>query len=500
MQTLADRIVQALGRRPGLSSGEHVLDGPTLAADVGDAARALQARGVHSGDIVAWLGHNSLAMLLNALACQRLGAVWMPLNWRLALPEMQQQLLHAGAAHLCHDEPFATTAAALTSALQPTAGDTGGAQTGVQAGVQAGDTLLVYTSGTTGAPKGAMHTLVGVLANAQAAIDAQGLDSATRALCVLPLFHVGGLCIQTLPTLLAGGQVRLHARFAPEAWFDDVQSWRPSTCLVVPAVMRALIEHPRWASADLSSLRFVTAGSQFVPPVLIEAFHARGVPVAQVYGATETGPVSLVLRPEEAMQHVGCVGRPALGVELRIASDGEILLRAPQLMRGYHRQAQPSFDVQGWFHTGDLATRHRSGMIEVVGRAHELIISGGENIHPAEIERLVAPWPGIVECAALGLPDARWGEVPVLVVVAQPGVALDEAALLHMLASHLARFKVPRRIVVLTELPRTALGKVQKAVLARQLHAGDVPGDAPGHAPGHAPAAALDQDRAPRPP
>jgi fatty-acyl-CoA synthase len=334
---------------------------------------------------------------------------------------------------------------------------------------------MVYTSGTTGRPKGALHTVAGLQANAVAAIAAQGLDARSRVLSVLPLFHVGGLCIQTLPALAAGGQVLLHPRFEPGLWFDAVETWRPSTSLLVPAVMRALLEHPRWPGADLSSLKFVNSGSQIVPRRFIEAFHSRGVPVAQVYGATETGPVSIVLRPDEALAHAGMAGRPAMGVQVRLAADGEILLKAPNLMRGYHRDASPVFDADGFFHTGDLAVLHEDGFYEVVGRSKELIISGGENIHPAEIENLVAERADIAECAVVGLPDERWGEVPVLAVVARPGQTVDEVALLAGLAGRIARFKQPHRVVQMDSLPRTALGKVQRAELARALMGRNLP-------------------------
>jgi fatty-acyl-CoA synthase len=314
-----------------------------------------------------------------------------------------------------------------------------------------------------------MHTRSGMQANALAAIAAQGLNASTRALTVLPLFHVGGLCIQTLPTLVAGGKVSLQARFEPGAWFDAVEQWRPSTSLLVPAVMKALIEHPRWGGADLSSLKFINCGSQIVPRHLIAAFHARGVPVAQVYGSTETGPVSIVLRPDEAVANPGLVGRPALGVRVQLAVDGEVLLQAPQMMRAYHRSTAPTFDAEGWFHTGDLARQHANGMFEVVGRSSEIIISGGENIHPAEIENIVAAWPGVAECAVVGVPDGRWGEVPVLAVVAQTGAVLDIAALQSVLQARLARFKLPRRVVLVQALPKTALGKVQRGALGLQL-------------------------------
>jgi fatty-acyl-CoA synthase len=432
-----------------------------------EAHALFDAEHVAPGAIVAWLGHNRWQMLAALAECERRGAVLLPLNWRLAAAELAHIARHAGAGHLI----VADETAALGATLRPAVPW----QPGPAEGVLPGDLLLVYTSGTTGEPKGALHTAEGMRANRAAAIDAQGLDEHTRTLAVLPLFHVGGLCIQTLPTLAAGGALLLHARFEADAWFDAVRDWRPSTTLLVPAVMRALLEHPRWPGADLSSLAFVTAGSQTVPRSLIDAFHARGVPVAQVYGSTETGPLSLVLRPEEALAHVGRVGRPALGVQMHLAADGELWLKAPQLMRGYHRSAAPSidggFDAEGWFHTGDLATLHEDGNVEIVGRSKELIISGGENIHPAEIENVVGESPSVAECAVVGLPDARWGEVPVLVVVPRAGAVVDEAGLRALLDARLARFKHPQRIVQATALPKTALGKVQRAALSQALRA-----------------------------
>ena len=436
---------------------DRLVDSEALAS----AVARLRADGVERGAIVAWLGHNSLEMLTTLVACKELGAVLLPLNWRLAPAELRGVLAHAGAGHLLDTPELAPLADTLraSGALRP----------GAAEGVEPGDILLVYTSGSTGEPKGSMHTVAGMQANARAAIDAQGLDERSRVLSVLPLFHVGGLCIQTLPVLAAGGRLRLHARFDADAWFDDIETWRPTTSLLVPALMRVLVEHPRWAAADLSALKFINSGSQIVPRTLIDAFHARGVPVAQVYGATETGPVSIVLRPSEAMARTDSAGRPALGVQARLAADGDVLLKADNMMRGYHREAASAFDAQGWFHTGDLAVLRGDGCIEVVGRSSDLIISGGENIHPAEIENLVLECPEVAECAVVGVADARWGEVPVLVVVARAGRAVDEAALRALFHARLARFKHPRRIVMSAGLPKTALGKVQRGLVAEAL-------------------------------
>jgi fatty-acyl-CoA synthase len=437
------------------------------ANDVARAAdaevQALRAAGLGAGHTVAWLGLNGLRPLALLDACGGLGARYLPLNGRLAGMELGLIAQHADVQCLLHDAAHAELAAAVQAIAalpRPRA-----------EGHQPGDRLLVYTSGTTGQPKGAIHTAAGMAANIAAAIDAQGLDAGTRTLAVLPLFHVGGLCIQVLPTLAAGGVVRLHPRFDAGAWLHDVATWRPTTSLLVPAVMKALVEHPDWPQADLSSLAVVYAGSQVVPTSLIDAFHARGVPVAQVYGSTETGPVSVLQRPHEARVAVGSCGRPALGVRVELAADGQMLLQAPNLLRAYHRIATPPVDAEGWFHTGDLAEQDSEGRYRIVGRSKELIISGGENIHPAEIENLLAQYPGIAECCVVGLPDARWGEVPVLVIVPQPGRSVDEAALRALFDARLARFKHPRRIVLVAALPKTALGKVQRPRLAEQISA-----------------------------
>jgi fatty-acyl-CoA synthase len=442
------------GAAVALDDGARACTYDALHGDVDAWSARLANTGIGRGMAFAWLGLNSIAALAALFACARLHARFVPLNWRLAPGELSSLARHAGIAAWHADSAFHTLDGHVAEPTEPEPAHD--------------DLLLAYTSGTTGQPKGALHTQAAMAANIDAAIDAQGFDATTRTLAVLPLFHVGGLCIQVLPTLAAGGVVKLQPRFDAEAWFDDVQAWRPTTTLLVPAAMRTLVEHPRWKDADLSSLAFVNSGSQIVPRALIEAFHAHGVPVAQVYGATETGPVTLVLRPEEAMAHVGSVGRPALGVQVRLV-DGQVQVRAPHLARGYHRRPDDDAFADGWFRTGDLARVDGDGFYEIVGRSKDLIISGGENIHPDEIEQVALGDPAVAEAAVVGLPDARWGEVPVLALVLHAGAALDEAALQRRFEARLARFKHPRRIVVLDALPRSALGKVQHALLAQRL-------------------------------
>jgi fatty-acyl-CoA synthase len=463
---------------PAIEFGGEVISRAGFAALIGAELADLQARGLGAGAMVGWLGWNTPQMLACFFACARLGAVFVPLNWRLAAPELLAILRHAGLDVLLNTPEFDELAARLREQAPM------GAAIADRVRPEPGDLMLVYTSGTTGQPKGAVHTQAGMLANLQAATAVQGLTSADRVLSLLPLFHVGGLCIQTLPALCCGAVLRLHARFDPGAWLRDVAQWRPTTSLLVPAVMRAILDHPDFAATELSSLAYLNSGSSIVPVALIEAFHARGVPVAQVYGSTETGPFSIALRPDEALARVGQVGRPAPGVELRLVDEvgrevatgevGEVWLKAANLMRGYHRDpANPGF-AAGWFHSGDLGRQDDAGHVQIVGRAKDMIISGGENIHPAEIENLVLAWPGVAEAVVVGLPDERWGEVPVLVLVpvgagAAGAVAIDVEGLRQHLAGRLARYKQPRRIEVLAELPRTALGKVQKAAVVKRL-------------------------------
>jgi fatty-acyl-CoA synthase len=317
-----------------------------------------------------------------------------------------------------------------------------------------------------------VHTQANLLANMRIAARAQAMTPADTVLAVLPLFHVGGLCLQTLPALLAGARVLLHPRFQPQEALACIANDRPTLTLQVPATMQALIAHPDWAATDLSCLRAVWAGSSLLPPPLVQAFHARGVPVCNVYGATETGPFSIALPPEHAFDHVGSCGWPAETVEARLGTRhgdaAELLLRGPNVVRHYW-PAVPACDGEGWFATGDLAQQAVDGSYSIVGRAKDLIISGGENIHPAEIEHALAAHPAVAECAAFGLPDDRWGELVAVAVVLREGANAGEAELGAYLGERLARFKLPRRWLWPTQLPKTALGKVQRGVLAQLL-------------------------------
>jgi fatty-acyl-CoA synthase len=490
------------GAKPALQAADGSCDYSELARRVGALAGSLAAAGVGRGDFVAWLGTNSAAMVATLAAAARLGAVFVPLNWRQAPPELRAQLAAVEPGVLVADTEFvdacagqrlapARTLCIARGGGAPPAGWIGwdlfaarGAPHGAGESIDPdAPALLCFTSGSTGAPKGVLLSARALAANADAAVDMHGLTCDDRVLTALPLFHVGGLNIQTLPAIRCGCSVTLHARFDPDATFDAIERERITVTVLVPAQLDVLLAHPRWPTADLGSLRLIASGSTVVARRLIDAVHARGVPLIQVWGATETGPVVCCLRAEEARGHAGSAGRAALGAELRIADvdgstlpcgrSGEVLVRGPQLMNGYWGDAGATERAlaDGWFHSGDAGHLDSDGYLWIDGRLKDLIICGGENVSPAEVEAALLESPEVAEAAVVGRPDARWGEVVVAFVVPAAGAQVDATRLIAGLAGRLARFKQPRDLFVVDALPRTALGKVRKEALRQRFAA-----------------------------
>lgn len=493
------------GAKPALHAADGMFDYATLARRIDALAGSLAAHGVARGAVVAWLGTSSATMLAALVAAARIGAVFMPLNWRLAPPEHRAQLAAVAPRLLVADTEFAAACAGQQVAPPGTVCVVRGAaapagwlswdefavRSAAHAAAESADpdspALLCFTSGAGGTPKGVLLSARALAANADAAVDMNGLVGDDRVLTALPLFHVGGLNIQTLPALRCGCSVTLHARFDADTTFDTIERDRITVTVLVPAQLEVLLAHPRWPVADLRSLRLIATGSTLVPRRLIDAVHARGVPLIQVWGATETGPVVCCLHADEAVAHAGSAGRAALGAELRIAdadgrklpcgSSGEVLVRGPQLMSGYWNDdaATERALAGGWFHSGDAGHLDADGWLWIDGRLKDMIICGGENVSPAEVEAVLLESIEVAEAAVVGRPDARWGEAVVAFVVAAPGQQIDSARLLAAFDGRLARFKHPRDVFVVATLPRTALGKVRKEAL-RQIAAGQQQG------------------------
>jgi fatty-acyl-CoA synthase len=486
LSDLIDRNAAFAPDKSAIRFSGTTLSYAAFAERIATAARALKSQlGVGRGDRVAILSLNRPDYLVLLYACARLGAMLVPLNWRLAMPEQVFILTDASVKALVVEKGFAGVIAPLKAVL-PDAHVIGldfapsfdgllasGSGDGRNPHVDlSAPLLIVYTSGTTGRPKGAVLRQEALLWNAVMSHHMHDMTAADHILTVLPLFHVGGLNIQTTPALQLGASVTLHPRFAPDATLDALARHAPTLTVLVPATMQAVIEHPTWDTTDITCLRALTTGSTQVPQGLVDAFTARDVPVLQVYGSTETCPVAVYTRVG-GDQRAGSTGLPGLVCEARVVDDtgadaapetpGEIIVRGPNVFCAYWGNAAATQETlrDGWYHSGDIGTRDADGHFFIHDRKKNMIISGGENIYPAEVERVLVAHPDVAEGAVIGRADPRWQEVPVAYVVRRPGSRIDARALETHLLTQLARFKVPREYLFVDALPRNAMGKVQ---------------------------------------
>ena len=451
------------------------------------------------GARVAYLGYNSPELLMLVFACARLGCIVLPLNWRMAPPEHAAILRHARPSVLIAEPEFTTHVESLlddiprprligTERAHPPwesfaelIADRGDRQTPCPETTYAAPLLLCYTSGTTGAPKGALLSQNALFWNAVNSTVLHDLTSTDHVLTVLPMFHVGGLNIQTLPALHAGATVTLLRRFTPDAFFHCLDQQSVKLTLLVPTVLHALMQDPRWQTADFSGLRSVGIGSTTAPESLIRAATLRGLPLYQVYGATETCPIAAHTTPEETGRNPRTTGRAAMHCEVRLVdgqnqevpadTPGEILVRGPNVFSGYWNDAAATAAAftAGWFHTGDIGYRDAEDFIYVVGRSKDMIISGGENVYPAAIENVLSENQDLAEVTVVGRPDDYWGEIVVAVAVARAGHPRDPEKILEWCCGRIARYEHPREVLYVDALPRNAMGKVIKDQVRRMV-------------------------------
>jgi fatty-acyl-CoA synthase len=472
--------------RTALIHGDTTVTYAQLHTRVTRLAHALRARGIRRGDRVAYLGPNHPSYLETLFAAGVLGAVFVPLNTRLAGPEIGYQLSDSGARALVYGPSHAGLVAGLPGSTDvrtyvevgPEYEQllTGPAVEPIDEPVAPDDTcIIMYTSGTTGRPKGAMLTHGNLTWNAINVLVDHDLITDERALVSAPLFHTAGLNMLTLPVLLKGGTCVLVEAFDPDATFDLIEQHRITFMFGVPTMFEQVARHPRWPDADLSSLRILTCGGSPVSTPLIAAYGERGLTFLQGYGMTEASPGTLLLDAEHCVSKAGSAGVPHFFSDVRVVrpdlvpvdvdETGEVVLRGPHVMPGYWglpEETAASF-TDGWFRSGDAARVDEDGYVFIVDRIKDMIISGGENIYPAEIEDLLLAHPDIVECAVIGVPDDKWGEVPRAVVVPREGTTPDPDEVLASLAGRLAKYKIPKSVVVADELPRTASGKLLKS-------------------------------------
>jgi len=456
-------------------------------------AAALRAGGVANGDRVGFLGMNQPAFLETMFAAARLGAAFVPLNFRLTGPELSFIVNDAGVHTLIVDEPHRgvidgvrgelpvqrylsadhpaegwPSVAEVTAGLEPLR---------VGASVDAAEVaLIMYTSGTTGRPKGAMLTHGNIWWNNTNAMLTLDLAEDDVTLTVGPLFHIGGLNVTTLITWQKGGEVVLHRTFDPARFIEDVSRYAVTTTFAVPAMLLFVSQHPEFDAADLTSLRLVVCGGAPVPEALMKVYLGRGIPVNQGYGLTETAPMVTFLTPEFGLQKLGSAGKPPMYVDLQLVgpdntpvtepmAKGEVCVRGPNVMKGYWNRPDATaaaIDAEGWFHTGDVGYLDEDGFLYIADRVKDMVITGGENVYPAEVESALYEHPGIAEVAVFGLPDERWGEAVVAVAVLRPGASLTLEELRAFAGQRLARYKLPSRLELIDVLPRNPAGKVLK--------------------------------------
>ncbi|WP_406412748.1 acyl-CoA synthetase [Streptomyces sp. NBC_01614] len=472
--------------RTALIHGGTSMDYRTLHTRTTRLAHALRDRGIRRGDRIAYLGPNHPSYLETLFAAGTLGAVFVPLNTRLAGPEIAYQLADSGAKALVHGPSHTGLVAGLPGStdvrtyveLGPEYEEAlaSASEEPIDAPVTPDDTcIIMYTSGTTGRPKGAMLTHGNITWNALNVLVDTDLIADERALVCAPLFHTAGLNMLTLPVLLKGGACVLVEAFDPDVTFDLIERHRITFMFGVPTMFDQVARHPRWPDADLSSLRILTCGGSPVPTPLIAAYQERGLTFLQGYGMTEAAPGTLFLDAEHAVTKAGSAGVPHFFSDVRVVGPdlapvdvgetGEVVVRGPHVMPGYWglpEETAASF-ADGWFRSGDAARTDEDGYVFIVDRIKDMIISGGENIYPAEIEDLLLAHPDIVECAVIGVPDDKWGEVPRAVVVPREGTTVDPDAVLASLSGRLAKYKIPKSVVLAAELPRTASGKLLKS-------------------------------------
>ncbi len=494
-------------KRPALTFEGRTWTFGEMLGRVDRLAAALRARGVKHGDRVAFIGFNQPAALETWIATARLGAIYVPLNFRLAGPELAFIVEDAGVHTLVAGGEQRPAIDAIRDGLgvrsyllvaEPESVGSRSPHGWEDYELALTDTdplpapdpvrpeelsVIMYTSGTTGTPKGVMLSHENLWWSDISLMSWIDIRADDTTLAFSPLFHIAGLNFMIGITWMRGGHVVLHRSFDAQATLDDIARYQVKTLFGVPAMFIAISQLPTFAHADLSSVRMAVCGGAPAPEPLLRTFADRGIGVLQGYGLTETAPAAIFLVAEYALTKLGAAGQPPLYIETQLVDPhghavtapgerGEVCMRGPNVTKGYWNRPEATaaaFDAAGWFHTGDIGQYDEDGIISIVDRVKDLVISGGENVYPAEVESVLFGHPAIAEVAVIGLPDERWGEAVTAVVATQPGQTVTLEQLREFATTQLARYKLPTRLHLVDALPRNPTGKVLKFQLRDEL-------------------------------
>ncbi|WP_416985772.1 class I adenylate-forming enzyme family protein [Streptomyces sp. T028] len=487
MQHIAELPDVRAGRNPTgpcIADEREQLDNDAFLKRVRFSADVLRAHGTGAGDVVAVILPNRLELVVILFAAWRLGAAVTPVNPGLTETEARHQIEDSGAKVVITDgvhsalgtldvatvlNPAGVRDAGVTDTVSPVS-------VSLASDALASDALalIIYTSGTTGRPKGVMLDHANIAAMCRMIIDGLGMDESDHSLLVLPLFHVNGIVVSVLSPLLAGGRTTIAGRFGASTFFASVERARPTYFSAVPAIYALLVSLPEEVRPDTSSLRRAICGAAPMPTELIARFEDRyGIPVVEGYGLSE-GTCASTLNPPAGPRRPGTVGLPLPGQTVAVmdaegnllddGSAGEVVVRGPNVMRGYLGLPDETARtvVDGWLHTGDVGRFDADGYLVLVDRIKDMIIRGGENLYPKEIENVLHTHPAVLEAAVVGAPDPVLGEVPVAYVTLLPGAVATAEELVEHCRGSLARVKVPVSVLVTESLPRNPVGKIDK--------------------------------------
>ena len=466
--------------------------------------------GVGYRDRVAILARDGIEHLDLIYACGKLGAIHTALNWRLHWRELVGLIEDTTPKALLYSDDFKDVVSQIEAGIRGTEHAVGhylhlegeGIGDGVARSLDYESTIarspdtpvtyealdkediacLIFTGGTTGLPKGAMISHRQINWNVLNTVI-HDITHDDVYLCVFPLFHAGGLFTYMSSQVVFGNTSILTRQFNPQQVLELIERERVTVFAAVPTMYQMLVQAPNWEEADLSSLRFCTSGGAPLPVPLVEKYGSeKGVRFKQGFGMTEFGVGLFALPAEDAIRKAGSIGRPNFFVDVRVVDDdnqplgpnetGELVLKGPSGCSGYWNNPEATaavMDDEGWFHTGDLVYHDEEWYFYVVDRKKDMFISGGENVYPAEIEAALYKHPAVHMCAVIGVPHAKWGEVGLACVVLKPGASATEEEVIAFMQDHLARFKVPKSVEFLTELPISAAGKILKRELQERL-------------------------------